>query len=105
MVYRQRTLRLDQLGEILSLDVLHGESQQVARLYGAVGPDDVGVVEHGRRADLAVETLHGAGTIHQGFVDDFEHFQAVHDPIPGQVDNAHPAAAQLAEDFVLRVVG
>ncbi len=34
MVYRQRTLRLDQLGEILSLDVLYGESQQVARLYG-----------------------------------------------------------------------
>jgi hypothetical protein len=30
--HRQRTLHLDQLGKILSLDVLHGESQQFARL-------------------------------------------------------------------------
>ncbi len=102
---RQRTLPLDQPGEILSLDVLHGEGQHFARLDGAVGRDDVGVVEPGRRADLAQEALRRAGTIQQGLVHDFEHFQAVHELISGQVDDAHTAAAQFAKDFVLRVVG
>ena len=30
---------------------------------------------------------------------------AVHELVPGQVDDAHAAAAQLADDLVLRVIG
>ncbi len=105
MRHRQRALRLDQAGEVLALDVFHGEGQQFAQLHGAVGGHDVGMAELGRRADFAQEALDRAGTIEQRLVDDLEDFEAVHELVLGQVDDAHAAAAQLAEDLVLRVVG
>ena len=92
-------------GEVLALDVLHGEGQQFADLQGAVGRDDVGMVEHGRRLDLAQEAVGGARPIEQSLVHDLEHFQPVHELVPGQVHHAHPAATQFPQDLVLRIVG
>ena len=37
--------------------------------------------------------------------DDLEHLLAAHEPVLGQVDDAHAAAAQLAEDLVVGMVG
>ena len=55
--HRQRAPRLHQLGQVGPLDVLHREDQQVAHLHRRVGSDHVGMVEPGRRADLAEEAV------------------------------------------------
>ena len=41
--------------------------------------------------------------VEQVLVDDLEHFQAVHQLVAGQVDHAHAAATQFAQDLVLRI--
>jgi hypothetical protein len=105
MRHRQRSVRFHHGGEVLALDVLHGEDQQIAQLQSAVGGNHVDVVELGRRADLPQETFDRAGPIQQRFGDDLEDFEAVHQLVLGQVDDAHAAAAEFAEDLVLRVVG
>ena len=46
-----------------------------------------------------------AGPADQVAADDLEHLLAAHQRVLGQVDDAHPAAAQLAEDPVVGVVG
>ena len=74
-------------------------------LHGAVGGDHVGMAELGRRANFTQEAFDGAGTIEQRLVDDFEDFEPVHELVLGQVDDAHAAAAQFAEDLILRIGG
>ena len=56
-------------------------------------------------ADLAEEAVAHAGPLDQVPADDLEHLQAPHERVLGEVDHAHPAAAQLAEDLVVGVVG
>ncbi len=98
--HRQRPLALHHLVEVLPLDVLHREEQQFAGLDGAVRLHHVVVAEHGGRADLAQEALHHAGFVEQRLVDHLEDFAPVHQHVPGQVDDSHAAAAQLAQHLV-----
>ena len=51
--------------------------------------------ELGRRLDLAVEPLHGLGRFHGRGRQHLDGHQAVHAPVLGLVDHAHPAFAQL----------
>ncbi len=69
-----------------------------------IGRDDVRVVEPGRRADLAQEAFRRFRVVEALPVDHLEDFEAVHQFVLRQVDDAHAAAAQLADDLVLRVV-
>ena len=70
-----------------------------------VGGDDVGVLKLRRGADLAQESLEHALAVQEVRADDLEHLLPAHHPVLGQVDDAHAAAAQLAEDLVVRMLG
>jgi hypothetical protein len=62
------------------------------------------MAEPGGGADLAQEALLDARAVEEVAVDHLEDGRAVHDAVAGQVGDAHAAAAQLVEHFVLRVV-
>ena len=103
--HRQRPLGLDQLGQVEPLDVLHREDDALAEPEGRVGRDDVGVAEPGDGADLAEEAVEHAGAFDDLPADDLEHLVAAHERVVGQVDDAHAAAAQLADDLVVGMIG
>ncbi len=100
----QRPLGLDHLGQVEALDVLHGQDQALAEPAGGIGGDDVGMVQPGRMADLGEEAVHHAGAVDEVAADDLEDFVPCHEAVAGEVDDAHAALAELAEDFVVGVV-
>jgi hypothetical protein len=66
-----------------------------------VDGDDVRVVEQRRRLRLALEALQGLVPGRDVRVERLERDEAVEDRVPGLVDLAHRAAAELADDLVL----
>ena len=65
----------------------------------------LGWCSSGRVADLAEEAVEHAAAVDQVAADDLEHFHPAHERVLGQVDDAHAAPAQLADDLVVGVVG
>jgi hypothetical protein len=62
--------------------------------------DDVGVLQAGGRLDLAAEALPLLGAGVRAAQDHLERHRPVQVEVPGQPDDAHAAAAQLAQDRV-----
>src|SRR5262245_12764336 len=56
------------------------------------------------RLDFPVKALGGVRMSQPCAIDDFECHQSTHDLVLGLVDHSHAAAAEFAEDAVLRVV-
>ncbi len=56
-------------------------------------------------ADLAVEAVEYARGLDDFAADNLEHLVAAHDVIVGEEYQSHPAAAQLADDFIVGVCG
>jgi len=54
--------------------------------------------------DLAVEALKRFRAPEQALVDDLDRHRPVHEAVPALVNDAHAAAAELADEGVLRVV-
>src|ERR1700733_6195260 len=92
------------MGESLSSDPLHDQAEEVALLHHIVNGDDARVRQSGGGAGFAGEALPegvafgGIGKIAEleGFDDDF----AAEDGIVGAEDDAHAAAAELAQDAI-----
>ena len=101
---RQRPLGLDHLRQVEPFDVLHRQHEALAEPEGRMGGDDVGVMQLGGRPDLAEEAVGDSGPLDQVAADDLEHFRASHQLVVGEVDHAHPAAPQLADDLIVGVV-
>ena len=59
----------------------------------------------GDGADLPQEAVEHAGLLDDVLADDLEDFVAGHQAVVGEVDDAHAADAQLADDLVVGVVG
>ena len=102
---RHRPLGLDQLGQVESLDVLHGENDALAAAEGGIGVDDIGVLQSGRGADLAAEPLEDPFAFDQVLADDLEHLVTAHQPVVGEVDDPHASPTELADDLVVGMVG
>jgi hypothetical protein len=51
----QRSLVLNKLGQVRSVDKLHDQEEAVAGLVGVVGSDNIWVVEFSGRPDFAFE--------------------------------------------------
>ena len=68
-------------------------------LAGGVDRHDVGVVQLGRRLGLAAEALHRLGRQSQAGGEHLERHLAVERDLPRLVDDAHAAAAELADDL------
>ena len=61
--------------------------------------------QSGDGADLPQEAVEHAGLLDDVLADDLEDFVAGHQAVVGEVDDAHAADAQLADDLVVGVVG
>src|SRR5205085_228925 len=69
-----------------------------------VGRDHVRVVEGRRRPDLAQEPVPRPRPVEELAADDLQHLVPGHQGVAGQVDDAHPAAAEFPDEFVVRVL-
>ena len=68
-------------------------------LPGGVNRHDVGVVQLRGRFRLAAEALHRLGGQPQAAREDFQGHRAVERHLPGLVDDAHAAPAELPADL------
>ncbi len=96
---RQR-LAAELLVEAAAAHVLQREERQAAVLADVVNLDDVRVPQPGDRQRLAPEALE---LLRGGVRPGEDHLQgddAVQAPLPGLVDDAHAAAAQLLQNVV-----
>ena len=95
----QRPAGLDDPGQVEAVDVLHREYDALAEPDGVVRRDDVGVAELRDGPDLAEEAFEHPGAFHDLPPHHLEHLVPPHEPILGQVDNAHPAPAEFPLDL------
>ena len=91
---RHRPLGLDQLCQVESVDVFHGENDALTAAEGGIGVHDIGVHQSCRGADLAAEPLENSLSFDQVLADDLEHLVAAHQPVVGEIDNPHASAAR-----------
>ncbi len=92
---------LQDLVESQALDELHHVIGQPLVFADAEDRHDVGVVQPGRRAGLPLEPLLGPG-VHQELTgQDLQRDVAAERDLLGLVDDAHAAAADLADDPVI----
>ena len=85
----------------LSLDELHGVEDDPAILADLVDRHDVGVVQPGRGPRLAAEPLQAPGVAGDRVGQDLQGDVPAQRQLLGLVDDAHAAAADLAEDAVV----
>ena len=71
-----------------------------AHLVGVEGADDVGVVELGGGADLAVEAANGVGVVQPLLADELQGDDLAELPVAGLEDLAHAALAQPLQQDV-----
>ena len=83
-----------------AVDVLQLEERQAVGLADVVDLDDVGVLQAGDGLGLGQEAGDGLGAGMGPGQDHLERAGTVQADLPGPVDDAHAAAAQLAQDLV-----
>ena len=95
------TQLLDDAGQGLALDELHGVMMHAAVAADGVDRDDVGVVQQRRGLGLDLESLELLGVGHGGEGQYLQRHAAVEGQLHGLVDDAHAAAADRAEQLVV----
>ncbi len=97
VAHRQLALVGYSRAQRLAGDVRHDVVEQVALRSGGEERDDVGVLQRGGQADLALEPL-GADTRGHLGGQHFHHYLPAEPHFLGEEDAAHAAAAELALD-------
>jgi hypothetical protein len=87
--------------QVGTVDVLHDQEVAGAVAVGVVGGHDVGVVQLGDGADLAVEALHRAGVAGLAGRQQLDRDAAAHEGVLAEEDLPHAAGAEGPEDLVL----
>ena len=96
---RERSL-VDAGREVLAVQVLHDEKVDAVLVADIVKDADVGVIEAGSRAGLPLEAGADFGICGKLFGEHFDRDRAVEAAVLGEVDLAHPARAERAENLV-----
>ena len=84
------------------VEELHDEERAAVLLADVVDGADVGVVQRRRGPRLAAESGQGLGIVGEVWRQELQRDEALQPRILGFVDHAHPAAAQLLDDAVVR---
>ncbi len=95
----QRTARQSRR-EILTIDQLHDERRRLGGLLEAIHVRDVGVVEPGERACLALETRDAIRIRGDRLRKDLQRDVAAQSCVAGTVDLTHAPGAERAGDFI-----
>ena len=98
------TQLLDDAGQGLALDELHGVMMHAAVAADGVDRDDVVVAQQCRGLGLDLKSLELLGVGHSGEGQYLQRHAAVEGQLHGLVDDAHAAAADLAEQLVVVLV-
>ncbi len=96
----QCTLGAEDLGEAAALDILHDDEVGAPFLAPVVDAHDVGVVEVGGRLRLASEPLHEARVIGELVEEHLDGNRSIEQLVACQVHVGHPAAGDLAMEFI-----
>src|ERR1700733_16132147 len=91
----QRAVGPPHLGQVVTVDVLHGKNDVRAEPHGRVGVDDILMLQPGGRLDLPEKPRTHAGVFEQVPADDLEDLGTPHEPVPREVDHPHPTASEL----------
>ena len=97
ILHRSLVHRGDDLRHRAAFDVLHGEVRNPSRLAHRVNRDDPGVLQANNRFDLALKTRAGAREVQQLGANQLQRDIAADALLVSQVDHAHAARPQLAE--------
>ncbi len=98
-IHRELALAAEPVAQGLALDVRHGEPQPAPGLAGVEDREDVGMLEPGGEADLALEAL-GAERRGELRVEQLEGDRAVVLEVRREPDRGHAAASELALERV-----
>ena len=95
-------MRIRILNNRRALDILHDEVRQIAGGRTAVQqPRDVRMIEIGENLTLVTKTLHHEISVHAALDEFYRHpFSELLVGALGEIDRAHAAASDLADDFV-----
>jgi hypothetical protein len=99
-LFEREGAALQPLGEILSLDELHDEGADTARLLEAVDRGDVGVLQLGEELRFALEARETLGVGGECLGQDLDRDLAPELRVGRPVDDPHPALAERAGDLV-----
>ena len=91
----------DELLQVDAVDELHHQEMDAAGLARVVGPHDVRMIQPSDRLHLAAETADRLGIVQVTMGKDFQGDRLVEIDLPGLVDDAHAAAAQFLQQFVV----
>ena len=91
----------DAVLERLALEQLHGDERPTLELADVVDRADVGMIERRRRARLAAEPLDRLRIPGDVVGQELQRDVPPEPRVPGLVDHAHPAPAQLFQDAVV----
>ena len=94
-------LSVDAVFERLALEQLHGDERTAFEFADIVNGADVGMIERGRGARFAAETLDGLSVLGDVVGKEFQRDTAAEARVLGFVDHAHSAAAQFFQDAVV----
>ena len=94
----ERRADLDHAVEGVALDVLHRDERLAGVLAGVVDADDVGVGQLAGDADFPLEPLARVHVVAEA--EQLDGDVAADDGVAGEVDDAHAASAQAANDLV-----
>ena len=97
----QHPAALDELGGALAVDVLHHQEVEPERLPVVVDPDQVLVLELAGDLRLASEPGPPPRAAAPLAREDLDRDVAVQPRVPGEIDLAHPPAAEHAEQVIL----
>ena len=85
-----------------ALQILHGDERSAVLLADVVDRADVWMVERRGGPGFTLKAAQGLGITRQIVGDELERHGTVQPRIFGFVDHAHPAAAELLDDAVVR---
>ena len=99
VLHRELPLAAEPVAEALALDERHGEPEPAGGLARVEHGEDVGVLQPGGEADLALEPVRPERGGQLG-VEHLERHRPVVPEVLGEVDGGHAPAAELALDRV-----
>ena len=91
----------DEFVEGLAFEQLHSDECSAIVFFDGVNRANAGMIERGSRAGFTEETLEGLFVAMRGLRKKLQGHTAAELGVFGFVDDAHAAAAKLAEDFVV----
>ena len=95
-------LARDALAECFALQQLHGDKRLAVGFIHLVDRANIGMIQRGGRASFAPKSLERLRVLFQILRQEFQRHSAAEFRVLSLVDHTHPAAAQLAEDSVMR---